>query len=1090
MAQSPDDIIVPVIDVWSDERPDEFGTAAPLPRPEDVSFEDEEEMDAPQYAFPVDSLYADEDVDAPQYAFPVEDQPPTASDTTSAIGKGLAKGAVESTMITGPFAGARIGFAATPPVLPIVGPFAKPLGALVGAGIGAYSSYMAQEGFAESFPEYLPENINPLDTPTYEGARTTGNVIAGFPLAYGIPKMAANGVARFLSGIGEAARKYPVTFGASEIMGGIGAGAAASQAVKYAPDSPGTRFLAEAAGGVFTPGRFLVSASGNIKNYLVNKVAKGFGKPVQEDKAVRAVVNVLEDVGTDIPALVQELKKPPSLDAKGRPISVTSAQKTGDLGLTVLENFLARSNPKLGSEVMAQGQDALLAHRELLSRLRKIGDPEAFVLAAQEEKVFHEALLQKRLDAAFEQSADAIAKIKTDTPSSRQEIGEIVNKNVNKALLDARAHERTLWNRAEKASVVSKTVKGKQVLQYEKVVPTNTAETFLDIASSMTPERLSSSFPQVVSMMSRLGLDKKAIARYAQGKLTPEYLETGRVPREYLTKIVKNKPVSVVKNSNAKDLVNIRSDLLAFTRKAAASGDVADVRVFGKLAESALDDLSKVSNPAFEEARNFSRTLNDSFTRTFAGTLDDVGRTGAEKLPAEILVSRAFGSNADLTSLRMRQIEDAVGMFGKQYDDAVAQFGADSRQALDLQDYANTAAQNIVSIRDAHARTMRLAAAKSVGPDGRVNLNSLQRFTAENKPILDRLGITGDLEDIVTAENAFKALNDEFSAINRSLVQQEAFAQVVGAGSASKAVNAAIKSPNPVKSFEGLVKLAKKGDPAAVDGLKSAVYDYVFTKAGGGSTDGRINIAAFNQALFEPLQYGKPSLYNIMRTQGVFTRQEGDRLRQIIRPMMQIEDAINTNQMTSDIFTGADALSDLVMKLSGARAGSTLISRLPGGGGQLLGASEGSKAAQNMFKKLPMMQAKYILEEAAKDPQLMALLLQKAKTPQEKMVLARQLHAYLGAAGINYATFDEESVRFPEENLLIPTPTSRARRDLRAFPTANTRGSGVQPQPSAGAPAPSGNPLPLMPSSPAEPSTSRRMFQSLFPTDTISPLVE
>jgi len=1096
MAQPPINITLPTMAVTPDERPED----------DPSSFEGPADGGPPGstlvQSFDTGEEFSDTPPSIPGSTYEGS-MSPAAPDRFSAMGKGLLKGIEESAVITGALGGAEAGFAYTPPFLPIVGPFAKPLGAVGGAIAGGITGYLAGEAMESTLPDYSQAGIDPSLMPEYEGARTTGAAIAMFPLAYGIPQMTANRVGRFLSGIGDAARKYPVSFGASEIIGGVGAGLGGGAATYYAPGEAGTRFVSEFVGGVAMPGRFLISLAGKAKE-LGGSLVGRFTKDSRQGRAGENIARVLEEAGTDIPALIRRLEKPQVLDDKGKPISVSSAQKTGDLGLTILENTLARDNTKFGSEISAQGQSALSAHKGLVSRLREIGNPDAFFLAAQEEKALHEALIDTRLSLAEKKAADAIAKIKVDTPESRQQIGAIVQRNVTDALKDARAHEKTLWNRSNKASVVTKMVKGKPVLEYQKVMPTNTAESFLDIATSMTPERLySADLNDVVSMMSRLGIDKQAISRYAQGKLTPEYLETGKVPREYLTKVVQEKPavrgfrartkpgtqtagpgktVSIVKETNVNDLVNIRSDLLAFVRKAAASGDVADVRVFGNIAESALDDLGSVNNPAFDEARNFSRTLNDYFTRTFAGDMGAVTRTGAEKLPAEILISRAFAGGADVTSLRMQNIEDAVSMFGKQYEDAVAQFGAGSKQAQDLKGFADTAAQNIISIRDANARTMRLAASKAVNPDGSVNLLSLQRFAAENKPTLDRLGITADIEDVVKAENAFKALGNEFSVLNKNLVQQEAFAQAIKSGNASKAVSDAIKSPNPVKSFEGLVKLAKRGDPAAVEGLKSAVYDYAFTKAGGGSPDGRINIKAFNEALFGPVQYGKPSVYNILRSQGAITTEEGKRLQQLIRPMMRIEEAINTNQVTSDIVTGADAMTELFLKIGGARAGATAGKMLPGGGGQLIAASAGSQALRKQFDKLPSMMTRSIIEEAAKDPALMALMLKKAKTPAEKFTLARQVHAYITAAGMNYANFDDTPIPV-DETPLVPSPTrTQARGLLKQMPTVQTRGTVVSPRPAMPAPGgASGPPAPV-----GQGTSSRKMLQSLFPRDDIS----
>jgi hypothetical protein len=200
--------------------------------------------------------------------------------------------------------------------------------------------------------------------------------------------------------------------------------------------------------------------------------------------------------------------------------------------------------------------------------------------------------------------------------------------------------------------------------------------------------------------------------------------------------------------------------------------------------------------------------------------------------------------------------------------------------------------------------------------------------------------------------------------------------------------------------------------------------------------------------------------------------------------MMKIEEAIKTNQITGDIVNGADAVTELFLRAAGAKLGASLV---PGSSGALVAASAGSKALRKQFDKLPSMMTRNIIQEATKDPQLMALLLKRGKTEREKVILARQIHGYVTAAGLNYADMDDEPLP-PEELPLVPT--RRARKLLQDFPTAPTRGTGKPAAPNVGAPTQGGTALPPLPSSPAGPSSSRKMFQSLFPTDTISPLIE
>jgi hypothetical protein len=1004
---------------------------------------------------------------------------PTGAEKMREIGYGTQIGAIEGgTTMGAALLGARTAASLTPPILPVVGPLAKPIAATIGFGVGLTGGMGATSlaNVEQLYPDVPRQDL----VPYREGGKTFGETIAAAPVAFGIPVMNANRVARFVSGIGEAARKYPKSYFISEIMGGAGAGIAGGASESYFPGEAGPRIGAEVAGGFFSPGRFLISTAGAVKDFT-KTLASSMSADARETRAANALYTLLNEVGTDVPALIKKLET--SVPAG---VTSTSAQKTGEAGLVMLETTLARGNAKYGAEVAEKGLESIQAYEKLIGKLRDIGSPAALRKAAELESANFEALLEGRMALADADAAAKIAKITKDTPQARVEIGQIVRSETERALADARTQEKALWTDAFKGSFRKKTVKGEKVMALQTVAPTNTGTSFLDIASSMTPERFKYRMPpEVKSIMDRLGVDEEAIAKYAAGKQTQEYLETGIVPAQYLTKQDGRKTISVFKKTDVQDLINVRSDLLAFARDSASKGDVSNAGFYGRLAESVLDDLSSMKNPAYDKARQFSRTLNDYFTRSYAGDLIAVNKKGAEKLPPEILVARAFGSGADVTAHRMADIEDAVGMMGAQYDDAVAKFGKNSAQAKALEGSANLSKQGVVSIRDAQGRALRLAAAKAIDPiTGRVNPKTLATFVAENKSMLDRLQITNDLSDAVKAENAFRAMQDTNSAARKAMEQQSAFAQVLKFENPTAAVTDALNSRYPVKSFNNIVTLAKTGGPDAVQGLKASIYDYAFLKAGGESG---FSPAAFNKAIFSPMAPGQPSLFNILRSQGVIDLTEATNLRKLINPMQNIEKAMNNNKLTGEVVQGADALTELALRVTGAKLGTALTP----GGNSLVASSAGSKYVRKQFDKLPTFMVKGIIEKATQDPQLMALLLKRGATQREKFQISRQLHAYLSAAGLNYAQQDDEPM--PAEERARPglqftdQQPSVSRRSLNSLPTAQTRGTKPAAAPMAPA-TPAPGPVSMTtPQGPAgEPTASRKMLQSLFPMDTIS----
>lgn len=1083
---------------------------------------------------------------------------PTFGEKATEAAIGTAEGAVTGSItlgsgLKGGQYGARLGAA-----FPVLGPYTPVVGGTLGFLGGVTAGYLASQPIEEWFPIPSREDL----VPYREGGRTFGGSIGAAPIAYSMPVMSANKVARFLSNIGEAARARPGTFLAAETSAGATSGIAGGTAVYYDPESAKTRFAAELAGGLFAPGKMFINGTSMTKDFLTN-FASSFSQDARQAKAANVLRAALEEGGEDVDAVIRALRQITPVDpVTGETIKLTAGQKTGVPVLNALEATLASRHAKYSGATREQGEKALQAYKLLIQQLENIGDPAAVRKAAEMRDDYLNQLMEARLNAAHADAAVKISRIsRGDTPGVRREIGQIVKTEVDGALDEARAFEKQLWDNAYKSSfkresgyvipgspVPLKMVKegsrkgmvdmseeidytrpdfrmftkdkagnivmttydtaSPQFKAFEQaldgmpvnfnpatdlgsiprkqtVLPTKTFitpksvdtnnlfSTYLDFVSGMTPERLQYRVPkEVKSIMERIGISPADLSRYQKGKMTEEFFDTGVVPKQFLPN-----PADLDKLP-VDQLVKIRSDLLAFARDAAAKGEASDASFYGRLAEAALADLSKLSTKEYDQARNFSRALNDTFTRTFAGETQAVKGTGAEKLPAEILVSRAFGRNADVTAMRMDQMEDAAGFLRSQYEQALKAYGPRNNLTQSLKMMVPFANNRIQSIADAQERVMRVAAANAIDLNtGRLNVNRLINFAKENKPMLDKLGITKDLEDAAVAENAFKAIQDQNSVINQKLRKQTAFGQVLEFENPTKAVTSALNSKFPVKNFNRMMRMAKAGGQDAIDGMKSTVYDYIYTKSMG--KNGMLDPQALEDAMFAPIAPNQPSIYNIMRSQGMMTVSEAKNLKRLIDPMKRVQQSLERGQSVDEIVAGANPVTDLALRIIGAKIGTTAAQ---GGPGSLIAASAGSKYVRSIFDKMPQLSVTRLIEDATRDPQLMAQLLAKGQTPQQKVKLARSLHSYLTAAGYNYADYEE-----PPALETVPSPVTgpTAAQMLRQVaprqlpPAPPTRGvPGLTGQ------KPAGGPTPPAAGGPQPPNQSRAMLQSLFPFDT------
>ena len=1035
----------------------------------------------------------------------------------TSIAKGTARGAVRDVgILPGAIGGFKLGMPLAAKAAPVLGPFAAAI-PLVTTAAGMYFGYEAGQA-AEGV---MPKETDPRLFPYGSGGETFGSALVTAPAAFFLPVAGptAPRVGTFISMLGESARRNPKAFLTLEGITAASMGVAGGTAEAYRPGEAGVRFTSELGAGVASSlgaGKLLLTGVDLAKSGLsAIKSARGSIGTASEKKAADLLFKALETHGENPEELLKALRQP----LPGSVPTPTAGQKTGSQALMDLEASLNNHRSQFGGETAKQGQTAFLAYQALVEKLQEIGDPQSLRMVAELQQKRFDNMIATRLSLADSNAANKIARITQDTPDARKQIGQLVKDETVKALAEVRGVESDLWTAAlrrltqpvDAVDITKVPMQGAQaqsiwdrtgiwpnvtirqpIRKVPALSPSATTEAFLERASGMGPALFDQIPPQVRKIMESFGVDEAAVTKFRQGKQTDEYFDTGVVPEKFAPR-VSEQPVQ--------DLVNYRSELLKLARDAAGTpGGASQASFLTNLADGMMRDLDTLQDPAYDQARQFSRSLNDVFTRTYAGTLDAVTKTGKDRVPAETLVNTAFGGSADQTALRMREIEDAVGFARTEYRKAVAQFGKDSPQAQQLLPLARAATGNVVSVRDAHNRVLRLAAAEAVkvvpGSEPgtfvqKLDFGKLTKFAQQNAPLLEKMGIMGDLRDAVQASNLLTQVTNQNSVLTKTVRNQSAFAQLLTADNPSTVINESLTGRFPVKSINGLVALAKKGGPDAVNGLKSSLYDYAYTKAGGNSK--RFSPDAYEQALFSPLGRNQPSLVNIMRSNGLLTLQEVSNLKKFLSPMVRIETAMKNNIPIEDVIQGADAVTDLTMRVVGAQIGTAAA---PSGPGSLIAAAAGSKAVRQIFDALPNATVRAVLENAVKDPEAMALLLQKGRTEKEQRQIANKVINYLGSLGVsvgknattpalNYLDEDEPRPPLARPSAQAPfTVQGQAARQLRQLPVApSTRGF-------PGMNANAATPKPAAPSSgPPTQANARSQFQALFPFDSVSPLV-
>lgn len=607
------------------------------------------------------------------------------------------------------------------------------------------------------------------------------------------------------------------------------------------------------------------------------------------------------------------------------------------------------------------------------------------------------------------------------------------------------------------------------------IKPSMAAANFLEAIKTKSDANFDQLPAELRNIMQSMGITKSSFLHYKKGVYSPEGIESGVVPYGYLPR------PRVVK---APELFDNRSELLGLARQARATGAVNDARIYEAVADGILSDLSVIDSPLLNEARSFSKALNDTFTRTYANDILSVNPRGAEKLSPEQIVARLRQDTQ-----RMDDVTDAIRFPRRMYEDALERLGPNDGITKGLEHLVSLSDDSLETMANAQRSILLGAAAKTLRQvndpvtgtvRSEVNPAAMTQFVNENRELLDRLGLTATLQDATKAQNALELVRMQNSAINKDLRSQLAFTKVLAPGEKAVDIVAnALNSKHPMREIGHLVKYAKAEGPEAVAGLKSIINEYLYQKAGG---EKNFSPLLYQKLLFSPPEGIRgPAIVNVMRSHDILSLTELKNLKRILDPMIRIEKGLEANVPIKNFMTGASAAEDLALRFLGTRIGKAIDPN------SLLMSSAGSKYVRQTFDQMPMLEMRLVLERATQNPQMMADMLKRGRTQRESLELAKKMRSYLLTSGLTAAAPEP-----PEEEMFPATPgiaprsegplfMGRAAQALRQLPPApNTRGvPGMGQQGQAGAQDGGGAPA-------GAPSQSRAMLQSLFPFDTIS----
>jgi hypothetical protein len=888
-----------------------------------------------------------------------------ATSTRQAVGAGLetaAGAAVEfSGVIPSMVAGASAGTAAAP----FLGPLA-PLGPVVGGiagGAGAlWAGGMARESMGLRRPEEFDPELRPA---AYAGESFGGAVpVMGAPLAYARTglKFAEGRVGTFLNRIIDTARTQPLRFVGTEASIAASAASGAGLAEAVAPGRTDVRIGAEVTMGMFNPTRLTLDAS-SFAAKQVRSVWETMTPAGRETAAGRLLGDLFRATGEDPAVVARVLRQQGMVGTE----NLTAAQKSGSMALSALQDYSRKRSSRFGMEAERKAVDAMDAIRGQITALMNTGDPAAVATAARLKDTYFRTLIQNRVDGAINDVHTAVAKISKDTPAARAELSVKARDAVGQSITEVRKAESELWSKVDGT---------------RQVGTTNLQQTMDDLSKNLLPEVRNEKLPSLV----RRFLDRVTKASPDSEVYDPDTLSFVATPGS-------------VKGTDAKEMRQLRGELLDQARTATESGDFGQARILSDLAESVLDDMDaafvQAGDKTYDEARSFSRELNDVFTRSFVGKVTAQGKYGNRVAP-ELTLRKALATGGEAATIQLDELEQATRFLK-------TRGFSDGEEAY-------------TSMMDAQERFLRIAAAESIDPiTGRVKPERIATFMQKNGKLLERFPeVRTDLTNAMGAEDKARRLESISKRQTDVVMQQKAFAKVLDSDPVS-AASRALLSNRQERDLTQLIKVAN--NPEALDGMRASLFNAAILR----STDRNnvLNLDQLRGMLFTSRNPGGKSPMQIMTENKVMTPEHADAVKQFFTTAENIARSQTPGTAVEVKTDLADAALQTILRMVGSGGAGAVAKAAGSKAPSLIIHGAGAKFAEVAFTKVPKQSILNIWIDALNNPDRMAMLLEKPQTAEAQAFQGRRIHAWL--VQLNLSTARNAATGEPEpERAYVP----------------------------------------------------------------------
>ncbi len=529
-------------------------------------------------------------------------------------------------------------------------------------------------------------------------------------------------------------------------------------------------------------------------------------------------------------------------------------------------------------------------------------------------------------------------------------------------------------------------------------------------------------------------------------------------------------------------VMTAKSRLQDAARGYAGRSEFNEARVLNELAGSLTDDIGVKSGGvrqedgsikfsdaenltenqiAIRDAYNFSRQLNDVFTRAFPAKLLEKDASGARHIMPELAHKAIFSGGGDETSLRLDQINQAMDFVAEKAGKKVSELGPTA---------------TLGTMDGAQETLMRAAFEKIMDPQtNRVDPEALAKFNKEYRNVLfledgtarfpdlvndlasvesaqallgKRLRQTGDPRS-ATVEGSPLGPNTPASGFyQKSLDEQVSWKTALGSDKDPMSLVGMViadpgsKKASDVNGLRRMIKLAQRSEarvPGASAGLRSMILQKARMYATGKPTKGGekfFNFAKFKEFLTEPMVPGQPSALEIMRQEGLVDEGFALRLTEIMNTGVQTQKAVAKTGEAADlsqVVPTTERLATKGIRFLGLRLGRATTERVPGSGQGLAEPVMIADEVQRVLSDIPNVETFAVLEKAALNQKFFKTLLEKGiagNTPRARINSRNRLRAALINAG--FISTQSEGRMEPQREATLP-PRSRGRNAPRSL---------------------------------------------------------